>query len=81
MQTFRFFIEGKCNVKANELKPGDRVKDINPDCEDYGAEGTVQSVESIKDGKKIAGNLVKIKTKNKDNKTIKKTEIQLKKIN
>jgi hypothetical protein len=83
VKTFRFFVEDKCNVKANELKPGDKVKDINQDCEEYGAEGTVQSVEEIRDGKRVAGNLVKIKANNgnKGTNTFKKTEIQLKKIN
>ena len=85
MKNFRRFCEN-CNVKANELRPGDKVKNINPGCKEYGAEGVVKSVKKVKDGKRIAGNLVNIKVKNKgknfkpgDN--IKKTEIQLRKKN
>lgn len=85
MKNFKSFLEN-CNVKANELKPGDKVKDINPDCKQYGAEGVVKSVEKIKDGKRTAGNLVNIKVNNKGKNfkpgdKIKKTEIQLHKKN
>lgn len=83
MKNFRKFFES-CNVKANELKPGDKVKNINPSCKEYGAEGVVKSVEKVKDGKRVAGNLVNIKVKNKGKNfkpgdKIKKTEIQLRK--
>lgn len=75
-----------CNVKANELRAGDEVEDINPDCKHYKAKGKVVGVEKVKQNKdKVAGNLVKIKvdntTKNcKPGDVLKKTEIQLKKI-
>jgi hypothetical protein len=85
VKSFKSFINEKCNVCANEIKRGDKVKDINPTCKEYGAEGTVTGVEKIKDGKnRKAGNLVKIKVKNKGKNfkpgdVIKKTEIQLNK--
>ena len=77
-------LEG-CNVKANELKKGDTVKDINPSCKEFNAKGKVKNIKKIKDGKKIAGNLVEIEVKNKGRNfkpgdKIKKTEIQLKKL-
>lgn len=88
MKSFRKFIkEDNCNVCANELKPGDKVRDINPNCKEYGASGEVKSVTKIKDGKqRKAGNLINIKVKNKGKNfkpgdVIKKTEIQLKKVN
>jgi hypothetical protein len=77
--------EEACNVCANELKPGDRVKDINPDCKERDARGTVRSVKKVKDGKRTAGNLIEFEVDNKGKSykpgdRIKKTEIQLKKI-
>jgi len=77
--------EDSCNVCANELKPGDKVKDINPECKEYNAKGVVKSVKKVRDGSRKAGNLVEFEVKNsgKDFKSgdrLKKTEIQLKKI-
>jgi hypothetical protein len=77
--------EDGCNVCANELKPGDRVKNINSDCKEKDAKGVVRSVKKVKDGKKIAGNLVEFEVKNKGRHynpgdKLKKTEIQLKKL-
>ena len=75
-----------CNVKANELKRGDEVEDINPDCKHYKATGKVVGVEKVKQTKdKVAGNIVKIKVNNstkncKPGEVLKKTEIQLKKL-
>ena len=75
-----------CNIKANQLKVGDKVKDINPTCKEYKAKGKVKSIKKIKDGKKRkAGNLVEIEVENKGKhyrpgEKIKKTEIQLKKV-
>jgi hypothetical protein len=74
-----------CNIKANELKKGDKVKDINPGCKEYKAEGKVKSVKKVKDGRRVAGNLVEIEVQNngkafKKGDKIKKTEIQLKKL-
>jgi hypothetical protein len=75
----------KCNVCANELKKGDKVKDINPDCKDHNAKGKVKKINKIKDGKRIAGNVVEIEVENegknfKKGDKIKKTEIQLRKL-
>ena len=77
--------EDSCNVCVNELKPGDRVKDINPGCKERDAKGVVRSVKKVKDGKRIAGNLIEFEVKNKGKNfkpgdKLKKTEIQLKKL-
>jgi len=77
--------EDSCNVCANELKPGDTVKDINPGCKERNAKGIVKSVKKVKDGKRIAGNLIEFEVKNKGKnykpgQKLKKTEIQLKKL-
>lgn len=74
-----------CNVKANELKKGDKVEDINPGCKEHNAKGKVKKIKKIKDGKRIAGNIVEIEVQNKGKNfkkgdKIKKTEIQLRKI-
>lgn len=77
--------EAGCNVCANELKPGDKVKDINPGCKERDAKGIVKSVKKVKDGSRIAGNLIEFEVKNKGKhykpgQKLKKTEIQLKKL-
>ena len=77
--------EDSCNVCANELKPGDQVKNINSDCKEKDAKGVVRSVKKVKDGKKIAGNLIEFEVRNKGKNynpgdKLKKTEIQLKKL-
>lgn len=77
--------EDTCNVCVNELKPGDKVKDINPECKEKDAKGVVKSVKKVKDGKKIAGNLIEFEVENKGKhfkpgQKLKKTEIQLKKV-
>lgn len=74
-----------CNVNANELKKGDKVEDINKDCKEYKAKGKVKKINKIKDGKRVAGNIVEIEVENKGKKfkpgqTIRKTEIQLRKL-
>lgn len=74
-----------CNVCANELKPGDKVKDINPGCKDKNAKGTVKKIKKVRDGKRVAGNLIEIEVENngkhyKKGDKIKKTEIQLRKL-
>ncbi len=74
-----------CNIKANELKRGDKVKDINPSCKERSAKGKVKNIKKVKDGKRIAGNLIEIEVENngknfKRGDKIKKTEIQLRKI-
>lgn len=40
-----YITEGK--PLANTLKPGDKIKNTNPDCEHYGSEGEVEDVEKI----------------------------------
>jgi hypothetical protein len=82
---YKILKEEACNVCANELKPGDRVKNINPTCKEKDAKGVVKSVKKIKDSKRTAGNLIEFEVKNKGRSfkpgdRIKKTEIQLKKL-
>ena len=77
--------ESACNVCVNELQPGDKVKDINPECKEKNAKGIVKSVKKVKDGNKIAGNLIEFEVENKGQhykpgQKLKKTEIQLKKL-
>ena len=89
---FREFYENT-NLKANELKKGDKVKNINPDCEHYKSTGIVKSVKSlpakktskVKSGENIPGNIITYKVTNKGKNfntgdEITKTEIQLSKI-
>lgn len=85
MVSFRVFIKEKTNLKANDLKKGDRVVDINSDCKHYKSEGTVVAVKKIK-GKNntVVGNKVVYKCNNKGknwnkNDNLEKTEIQLSK--
>lgn len=84
MTSYKQFVE-KTNLEPNELKPGDHVKDINPDCKEHGATGTVQKTIKLKQGKRIAGNKIAFKCTNsgkhwKKGEVLQKTEIQLKKI-
>jgi hypothetical protein len=83
--SFRAFYE-KTNLVANELKPGDRIEDCNPDCKHYKSEGEVTAVKQIKGkGRNIVGNKVEYRCDNsgtnwKKGDRLEKTEIQLKKI-
>lgn len=81
------FFRENTNLRANELKSGDKVKNINPDCVHSGITGVVKSVKKIKGKGGICGNKVelKIKTDPKHSgkyagKEVEKTEIQLSKI-
>lgn len=93
MFNFSTFYEQQSNVKPNELKPGDRVVNVNPECDHYKSVGVVKSVKKIKQNKdKTAGNVINYKVKNDSDKIsdkngefhpgekLSKTEIQLKKI-
>lgn len=83
--TFKKLInEGKCNIKANELKRGDSIKNINPDCVHSGTEGIVTKIKKNKGKGGVCGRTVfyKVKKDSKHNgkflgKEIEKTEIQL----
>ena len=83
--SFKEFLE-KTNLVANELKPGDKIEDCNPDCHHYKSAGTVTAVKQIKGkGKNIVGNKVEYKCSNtgenwKKGDRLEKTEIQLKKL-
>lgn len=78
--------EGKTNIVANQLKSGDKVKNINPDCQHCGTEGVVKKVLSHKGKGGVSGKTVIYKVE-KDplhkgkyaGKSVEKTEIQLKK--
>lgn len=91
---FKKFYE-QCNVCANELKNGDRVENINPECDHFRSEGIVIDIKKIpQDDERTAGNIVVYKVINNSDDfdandingifragdTLEKTEIQLKKI-
>jgi hypothetical protein len=84
-----------CNVCPNELKPGDRIENINPECDHFRSCGEVQSIEKVEqDDERTAGNLVVYLVTNdssdfnprdlngvfKRGDILKKTEIQLRKV-
>lgn len=76
--------EKTSNLHANELKQGDKIKNINPDCKHSGTEGVVTKVKKNKGKGGVCGNTVFYKvtkdSKHKDKykgKEIEKTEIQL----
>ena len=77
----------KCNVCANELELGDEVENINPECDHYKSKGIVVDIEKLpQDRDRTAGNIIVYKVTNKGemfdlDDVLKKTEIQLKKIN
>lgn len=71
--TFKAFVE---NCK---FKPGDEVKNVNPDCKQYGTQGKVTKISNIK-GKR--GNIIGKKVEYKcdcNGKKLEKTVDQLKK--
>jgi len=87
-----FFYEQKTNIRANELKRGNTVKNINPECAHFKSEGEVVKVASmpviktkkVKNGKNTPGNLVTYKITNNGKNfepgdVVTKTEIQLSK--
>lgn len=93
MLKFDQFYEQRTNVAPNELKPGDRVKNVNPECDHYKSVGTVKKVKKVKqDNNKTAGNIIDYEVENDSNsipdkngtfhrgEDLEKTEIQLKKI-
>jgi hypothetical protein len=59
---------------ARNLKPGDKVKNTNPDCEHAGSEGEVEAVEDlpergnnlVKSKHNMPGKLIKYKVTNTD---------------
>ena len=83
MKTYKQFVE-KTNIIANELKPGDAIEDINPDCKHYKSKGSVTKVEKIRNKTGTVGNKVRYKCTNDGDawtkgQSLDKTEIQLKK--
>ena len=75
----------KTNIEPNELKPGDKISNCNPECKHYKSKGVVKKVKKIK-GKKgnVIGNKISYRCTNNGstfNKgdELEKTEIQLKK--
>ena len=87
-----FYSEQTTNVKANELKKGDKVENINKQCDHYKSKGEVVRVismpnkrsKSVKNGKNTPGKLIEYKVTNSSKNyepgdKIIKTEIQLKK--
>jgi hypothetical protein len=95
MDSFKTFYE-QCNVCANELKRGDPVENINPECDHFKSKGVVLKIKKIpQDEERTAGNIIIYKVSNSsddfDKKEVNgifhkgdklaKTEIQLKKLN
>jgi len=91
LESFKQFYE-QCNICANELKPGDRVENINPECDHYRSKGIIVKIKKIpQDNEKTAGNIVMYRVTNNSNDfngkdvngyfckgdTLEKTEIQL----
>jgi len=95
LPSFRKFISAT-NIKANDLKPGDHVENINDECKHFKSKGVVSDIRKIEEPNgKDAGNVVVYKCTNcsddfnKDEvngkwgtgDTLQKTEIQLRRIN
>ncbi len=93
--TFKTFHENECNVDANELKSGDTVENINPECDHYMSKGVVVDIIKVpQDKDRTAGNIIKYRVTNDsdslDKNTLngvfhpedelEKTEIQLKRL-
>lgn len=96
VQTFKSFHESQCNVCANELKPGDSIENINPECDHYKSVGVITDIKKVEqDDDKTAGNIVVYTVRNNSDNIdprdlngafhpgdkLEKTEIQLKKLN
>jgi len=88
-----FFYEQVTNLKANELKKGDKIENINTQCDHYKSKGEVVDIISmpkkktnrVKSGENTPGKLVKYKITNSGSNyepgdEVTKTEIQLKKV-
>jgi len=95
IHTFKEFHNNECNVDANELKPGDRVENINDQCKHFRSTGTVVKMLKIpQEDDKVAGNVCEYKVDNcsgdfkpgqvngkfKQGDMLRKTEIQLRKL-
>ena len=95
IQSFKSFHESECNVCANELKPGDSIENINPECDHYKSVGVVTDIKKVEqDDDKTAGSIVVYTVKNNSDSidpqelngtfhpgdTLEKTEIQLRKL-
>jgi len=76
-----------------KLKPGDKVENINSDCDHYKSKGTVKKVKNlphdgdrkVKNGRNVPGQVVEYEVDNtsknyEDGDKLTKTEIQLKKV-
>ena len=80
--SFKRFVESKTPLE-NKLKPGDNVKNTNPECKHYKSKGKVTKIEDIpevpdgKGGKNTPGKLVHY-TDETTGKKLKKTGSQLK---
>lgn len=96
VQTFKSFHESQCNVCANELKPGDTIENINPECDHYKSVGVITDIKKVEqDDDKTVGNIVVYTVRNNSDNIdprdlngafhpgdeLEKTEIQLRKLN
>ena len=97
MGSFKQYYEScsACNVAAGELESGDKVENINPQCDHFRSKGVVLLIKKVpQDREKTAGNIVIYKVTNESNEfpsgkingkfskgdKLEKTEIQLRKI-
>ena len=44
---YNSIIKEKQTPITSKLRPGDKVKNVNPDCEHYGSKGVVKKVEDL----------------------------------
>jgi len=89
IKTFKQYVE----MLARDAKKGDKIKNINPDCEHHGSEGEIEDVvdlpekgsKQVKSKHNMPGKLIKYKVSNTDGKnydsgdTLYKDPSQLKK--
>ena len=69
MKTFKQYFK---EARAKDLKPGDKIKNVNGDCEHAYSEGEVEDViklphkgdKQVKNGNNMPGRLVKYKVTN-----------------
>ena len=51
----------KTKLDANELKPGDKCVNTNPECQHYKSRGTVTKVKTVKDNTGVSVSIQHVK--------------------
>jgi hypothetical protein len=87
VRNFKQFLseDKKCNLQPNELKPGDKVENVNADCKHFKSKGKVTGVKKVKGKGGDVGRKVEYQINNqgknfKKGENVEKTEIQLRKV-